>query len=163
MRKDYTAKISIASGQTINASAMTLYEEQKFSEAAAKWQEADKKLRSVGGTIGFFGSPIFVAGALTASAIFTKWQQGRLEKEAAELIDEAQRLYKIALDTGKEFEWGQVSDAGWPDPSRWSAEIFENLKRKVFVPKPEGQLLIRTVEGTLIWVLWSMVATYELV
>lgn len=156
-----SAKIILAGGFEIHATSMMMYEEAQLQEAATLWQEAERKLGAPGSGIGFMGSPDFVLGAFATASIFAKWQRAKLGRDAAELIEAANQKYRRALDTGREFDWAAIEGADWSDPTRWQAMAFEDLKRKIFVTKPDGEFRIRTTEGGWIWVMWRQVAAYE--
>lgn len=164
MAKSCTAKISLAGGMTIHAKSLTLYDENGILKAASLWQDADKKLGATSGVgVGFMGSPSFVLGALVAASAFTRWHNDRVGRESSELREAAKDIYRKTLDAGREFDWGDLENGEWPDPSRWQAMAFENLRRNIFVPKPEGELQIRTVDSRLIWLMWGQVSTYEII
>lgn len=155
------AKIILAGGIEIHAKSMMMYEEAQLQDAANLWQEAERKLGASGGGIGFMGSPSFVLGAFATASLFSKWQRTRLSRDAAELVEAANEKYRKALDTGREFDWRNIEGTDWSDTARWQAIAFENLKRKIFVPKPDGEIRIRTSEDRWIWVMWRHVAAYE--
>lgn len=100
--------------------------------------------------MGFMGSPSFVLGAFASSVLFARWQQSRLGKEAARLVEDANIKYQLALEAGREFDKALVENTEWPDPMRWQAQIFEDVKRKTFIPRPDGEILFRTSDNGLI-------------
>lgn len=156
-----SGKITLAGGIEFHAISMIMYEEALLQEASGLWQEAERKLGVTGGTLGFMGAPSFVLGAFAASSIFSRWQRAKLGRDVADLVEAAGKKYRAALNGGREFAWNEIEGTDWADISCWQAAIHEDLKRKVFVPKPDGDVRIRTFANKWIWVMWKQLAVYE--
>jgi hypothetical protein len=155
-----TANILLSGGVTIRARSLILYDEALLQEAATLGQEAERKLGSTG-SVGFMGSPSFLLGAYASAALFSRWQANQLSREASELLEAANEKFQAALTGGREFDWSEIENSDSPDPARWHAAVFQDLKRKSFVPKPGGELLVRTEDDRWIWVMWRHVIAYE--
>ncbi len=155
------ANITLAGGLTLRTKSMILYSENQLQEAADLLRQAENKLGASAGGIGFMGSPSFVLGAVTTAALFSKWQKNRLSKEAVELFEDANDKYHQALKVNNEYELNQVENIELPDPSSWQVTIFEDLKRKTFIPRPDGKIQFRTIEDKFIWIMWNHVVTYD--
>lgn len=157
-----SVRLTISAGHPLDTQGVILYEEGLIREAVELWNQAESKMAPAGPQFGFFGSPAFVIGAASTASLFESWRTRRLGREAAALSDAAAEKYEEALATARHFPWSEVEGVTWPEPARWQAFVYEDLRRKRFIPKLGTEICFESLEGDRVWVVWTHVARYQL-